>query len=258
MKQPTLWIAPPRIANDLLSRDVECLKWQAYLALRGLKDVSVLWSVAPSGGIDGRLPNLQVPMSGPGVDGDGELLAAHLIPTWVDGQVPGEERGSGNDPLEGYRDEAARDESRAWVSLLEGTVHAALLLHMPQDSFWRLLLSADLPSLQPSFQVLLNPAPAPLTGFSSLIPPYGVKVSTANIEAQYRNGISALSDRLSSDKWFLGSEGPTALDALVFAYLHTLIHGVDVLRVEVTRRVNLVAWELRLRSLVQAAFQPAV
>lgn len=54
------------------------------------------------------------------------------------------------------------------------------------------------------------------------------------------------------------NRGPTALDALVFAYLHTLIHGVDVLRVEVTRRVNLVAWELRLRSLVQAAFQPAV
>lgn len=114
-----------------------CLKWQAYLALRGLKDVSVLWSVAPSGGIDGRLPNLQVPMSGPGVDGDGELLAAHLIPTWVDGQVPGEERGSGNDPLEGYRDEAARDESRAWVSLLEGTVHAALVRYVSRTSTYR-------------------------------------------------------------------------------------------------------------------------
>jgi len=31
------------------------------------------------------------------------------------------------DPLEGYKDEAARDENRAWVSLLEGVVHAALV-----------------------------------------------------------------------------------------------------------------------------------
>jgi hypothetical protein len=31
------------------------------------------------------------------------------------------------DHLEGYKDEGARDESRAWVDLLEGTVQAALV-----------------------------------------------------------------------------------------------------------------------------------
>ncbi|EEB86599.1 hypothetical protein MPER_16389, partial [Moniliophthora perniciosa FA553] len=37
-------------------------------------------------------------------------------------------------PLEGYKDETAKDESRAWVSLLEGNVHAALYLLCSIDS----------------------------------------------------------------------------------------------------------------------------
>ena len=57
---------------------------------------------------------------------------------------------------------------------------------------------------------------------------------------------------------FERNSGPTALDALLFAYLHVLLHpttkDADALRFEVTRRVNLVAWERRVRSDVQAAF----
>ena len=130
---PTLWIHVPWSPDaDVLSSDVECLKWQAYLALRGLSDVVVRWDIAVDGALDARLPNLHVPLNTlPGAsdeikaqdDGEGELLPAHLIPEWVDGQV-----GALNE-LEGYADEAARDESRAWVSLLEGNVHAALVRH---------------------------------------------------------------------------------------------------------------------------------
>lgn len=121
---PTLWIHPPRNESpeleDLLSSDVECLKWQAFLALRGLSQVYVRWDVAEDGALDSRLPNLHVPSE----DGEpgGELLAAHLIPEWADGKV-----GGGLGELEGYVNEAARDESRAWVSLMEGNVHAALV-----------------------------------------------------------------------------------------------------------------------------------
>lgn len=47
----------------------------------------------------------------------------------------------------------------------------------------------------------------------------------------------------------------TPLDALIFAYLHTVLHTANhIVRIEVTRRVNLVAWELRVRGLVSAAF----
>lgn len=54
----------------------------------------------------------------------------------------------------------------------------------------------------------------------------------------------------------LSSSGPTALDALVFAYLHCIIHSKDsAIRVEVARRVNLVAWERRVQGQVRAAFQ---
>lgn len=132
---PTLWIASPDPSSDgILSSDVECLKWQAFLALRDLKDVRLRWNISPEGCIDGALPNLHVPITDSLVkserltrsDGaeDGELLAAHSIPTWVDAKLGVD---SGEDLLEGYVDDEARIESRAWVSLLEGVVHAALV-----------------------------------------------------------------------------------------------------------------------------------
>lgn len=49
---------------------------------------------------------------------------------------------------------------------------------------------------------------------------------------------------------------PTALDALIFAYLHCILHSKEnLLRFEVTRRVNLVAWERRVQSDVRSAFE---
>ena len=41
-----------------------------------------------------------------------------MIPGWVDAQVS-------IDGLDGFNDEGAKLESEAWISLLEGTVHAA-------------------------------------------------------------------------------------------------------------------------------------
>ena len=84
---PTLWIHVPWSPDaDVLSSDVECLKWQAYLALRGLADVAVRWDVAVDGALDARLPNLHVPLKTlPGAseevkaqdDGEGELADKH-------------------------------------------------------------------------------------------------------------------------------------------------------------------------------------
>ena len=52
--------------------------------------------------------------------------------------------------------------------------------------------------------VLPHP-PAPLFGISSLLPPYGTHVDTEAVEHQYRDAIAALSERLGTEKWFLGS-----------------------------------------------------
>lgn len=101
----------------MLSADVECLKWQAYIALRGVRDVRVRWDVPPEGAVDARLPSVLVVR-----EGAAELREARAIPAWVD-----EVRGRGVGEMEGYRDERARDESRAWVAVLEGVVHAALV-----------------------------------------------------------------------------------------------------------------------------------
>lgn len=127
---PVLWIVPPQPSiSKVLSTDVECLKWQAYLALRQITDVKVRWDIDSSGGVDGRLPSLWLP---PREDEDaqqttsyrGRVLSARMIPGWAD-EVQGVHAWSSD--LEGYIDEQARDESRAWVSLLEGAIHAALV-----------------------------------------------------------------------------------------------------------------------------------
>ncbi|KAJ7905811.1 hypothetical protein B0H14DRAFT_3420966 [Mycena olivaceomarginata] len=238
---PTLWIQPPRSDPSRLSTDVECLKWQAYLALRGLSKIAVRCDISPEGAMGGRLPNLHL--------ASGQLLPAQLIPTWADETLNEHER-----PLEGYKDQAALDESRAWVSLLEGDVHAALLIAQPAPSYFTSLMTFPQAPFRP-LETIVLPPPPPLSGLTSLLRPYGVRVDPKHIESKYRDAISAIADRLGTDKWFLGSSDATPLDALIFAYLHTVLHTANhIVRIEVTRRVNLVAWELRVRGLVSAAF----
>ncbi|KAI0041621.1 hypothetical protein FA95DRAFT_1565217 [Auriscalpium vulgare] len=244
---PTLWILPPPASTDTLSADVECLKWQAHLALRGIQSIRLRWDVSVDGALGGRLPNLQVP-STKARDAVGELLAAHNIPAWIDEQV------GALDELEGYRDVEARDESHAWIALLEGDVHAALAVAQPSPSFfYQAILQLPPSTAQRPVETLLTPPPAPLSGLTSLLPTYGARVPVQAIYAKYRDAIAVLSERLGSDEWFLGSRGPTALDALAFAYLRTLLHASDDLRIEVARRVNLVHWERRVHERVRAA-----
>ncbi|KAJ7444838.1 hypothetical protein FB451DRAFT_1343660 [Mycena latifolia] len=239
---PTIWIHPPSSASSPLSTDVECLKWQAYLALRGLSKIAVRCDISPQGAMGARLPNLHL--------ANGQLLPAQLIPTWADEMLDEQER-----PLEGYKDQAALDESRAWVSLLEGDVHAALIIAQPSPSYFMSLITFPQPPSRP-LETILSPPPPPLSGLSSIFPSYGTRVSPKHIESKYRDAVSAIADRLGTDKWFLGSSDPTPLDALVFAYLHSILHNANhVTRMEVGRRVNLVAWELRVRGLVSAAFR---
>lgn len=248
----------------LLSADVECLKWQAYIALRGLSSIRVRFDVTSDGALENRLPNLHIPLS-EGVlpkdeshhknlreEQDGELLAAQMIPTWVDAKLG---VSSVQDENEGYIDKSARDESRAWVSLLEDVVHAALILAQPKPSYLHTLLFPSSKSeTHHPLATLLTPPPPPLTGYLSLLPPWGTRISRQAVMTRYREAIAALSDRLGSDNWFLGSTNPTPLDALAFAYLHCILHSTSSIRIEVTRRINLVAWEWRVRGIVRAAF----
>lgn len=114
---PTLWILPPSETKSNLSADVECLKWQAYLALRlPNTKIHLRWDIAVEGAMDRRLPNLQLSRN--------NIMAAASIPAWVDSVQEGHENVSG---VEGYRSQALADESRPWIALLEGPVHAALV-----------------------------------------------------------------------------------------------------------------------------------
>ncbi|KIY43545.1 hypothetical protein FISHEDRAFT_53005 [Fistulina hepatica ATCC 64428] len=261
---PTLWIRPPPPTSwtrspsppDLLSADVECLKWQAYLSLQNSRSdvkVAVSWDIPPEGALDGRLPNLHLP--------SGKLLPAPLIPSFVEEQA----NQSSPDDLEGYINVDARNESRAWVSLLEGVVHATLIAFKAHSTFD--VFSSDR-SQRPGRQLAaILPAPTPMPYFAYPLAihfalPWSdspTKEYKDNLFTQYVSAITALSDRLGTDRWFLGSEDPTPLDALVFAYLHCILCSstdleTEDVRVEVTKRVNLVAWEWRVRGLVRAGF----
>ncbi|KAJ3930057.1 MAG: hypothetical protein NXY57DRAFT_898860 [Lentinula lateritia] len=274
LEYPTIWVHPSKhhtSADAVLSSDVECLKWQAYLALRGLSNIRVRFDVDAQGAIDGRLPNLHVPFdasttyswtaesnkkkaisTGP-IDDSTELLSAPHIVEWVDVKLA---HSALDDPWEGYRDEATKDESRAWVSLLEGNVHAALILSQPSQSFLESILAPPAPPpASPSLDSIIVPPPPPSTGFFSFIPSYSLTLFT--VFEKYADAIKALSEKLGTDKWFLGSEHPTPLDALIFAYLYCILQSSELVRTEVTRRVNLVAWEWRVRGTVKAAFKRA-
>ncbi|KAF8470471.1 hypothetical protein DFH94DRAFT_211850 [Russula ochroleuca] len=251
---PLLWVHPPFPSvpgkESVLSADVECLKWQAHIALRGFRNVSVRWDVSQDGALNGRLPNLKSP-SERTKDPDGELIAAQDIPTWIDEKV------GALDDLEGYKDVHSRDESHAWIALLEGDVHAALAMAQPLPSFfYHTVLQLPPTTAQRPVESILTPPPAPLSGFASPLPPYGARLSPNAISARYRDAIAALSECVGQHEWFLGSPGPTALDAAAFAYLHVLLHAEDDLRIEVARRVNLVHWEQRIHERVCAAFVP--
>lgn len=162
LPSPLLWIHPPPPfvpgKESVLSADVECLKWQAHIALRGLHNVAVRWDVSQDGALDGRLPNLQIP-SERTKDLDGELLAAQDIPTWIDGKV------GALDDLEGYKDVESRDESHAWISLLEGDVHAALVSLLNLTNAVPLIIGLGLLGVGPAPTLLLLSYGPPDTPF---------------------------------------------------------------------------------------------
>lgn len=256
---PTLFIHPPSDpTKSLLSTDVECVKWQAYLALRGVsKSINIRWDLSPEGAIDQRLPNLYLPvkqMQNVKAEMKGELLESSRIPSWVDGELGQNRAPRGEDEddhiLEGYVDEDARDESRAWVMLLETDIDAALrATSTNRDSFLKRLITFPSPMV-PERPLLTKP----YTGLSSMITPFGSAVIITPILERYAEALKALSLRLGGSRWFLGSRGPTALDSVAFAYLHSALESLyPEIREEARKWVNLVAWEQRVRESISAS-----
>jgi metaxin len=123
--EPTLWILPPDDpSSSVLSSDVECLKWQAYIALRprdtsegDRKGVKVNWNMSPAAGVDGMLPTLCIQRHNPKVNRrEWKFLGPKGIAEWIDGPVELREK-----------DNVFRDEMEAWIQLLEGDIHDALV-----------------------------------------------------------------------------------------------------------------------------------
>ncbi|CAE6441663.1 hypothetical protein ACGC1H_004264 [Rhizoctonia solani] len=265
-----------------LSADPDSLRWQAYLALRNVDNVHVSWKVGPESGI----PKLVLPAGSKkprevdidslnaslGNDDTGssekadinekdsdqveveairEVIDPARIPAWVDAV-----QDRNVDRLEGFIDVAARDESRAWIALLDGVVRSALLLATPPPPFLESLLRPRPVNI--TLQSTLSPPPAPLVGLSTPLPlPQSpARVSTRSLKIEFREAMHALDGRLGEDEWFLGSSEPTGLDALLFAYLHCLLDTNDEIRREVTQRPNLANWHNHVKRLVEDRIPP--
>ncbi|CAE6420886.1 unnamed protein product [Rhizoctonia solani] len=271
---------PPGVSH--LSADPESLRWQAYLALRKVDNVHISWAV----GLESGVPKLVLPVGAKrplGVDINSlndsleestsktnekmdinekaqdtveiesirEVIDPGRIPAWVDGT-----QGRSVDGFEGYVDADTRDESRAWIALLEGVVRSALLLATPPPPFLESLLRPKPTGI--TLQSTLSPPPAPLVGLSTPLPlpQTPSRVSSKSLKIEFREAMHALDGRLGSDEWFLGSIEPTGLDALLFAYLHCLLDTNDEMRREVTQRPNLAGWHHRVKRLVEDRLLP--
>ncbi|KAF9073698.1 hypothetical protein BDP27DRAFT_1359963 [Rhodocollybia butyracea] len=110
-----------------------------------------------------------------------------------------------DDPWEGCKDEVTKGKSRTWVAFLEGHVYAVLVLSQPPRFFLQSLLPP--PS---EAQSLLVPPSYSITFFS----PFGTLSNSPNtrispamkkaISNNYADAIIASSEKLGSQKWFLG------------------------------------------------------
>jgi metaxin len=129
-----------------------------------------------------------------------------------------------------------------------------LLAHPEPTTLASLLAPPDAPPSSELDHALPTPA-VPLFGFSSVLYSTRTRADPAQVAAEYADAVAALSERLGADAWLLGSPAPTFLDALAFAHVHAALASTDAVRAEVTRRVNLVAWERKVASAVRAAFR---
>ncbi|KAH7104025.1 hypothetical protein BKA62DRAFT_35082 [Auriculariales sp. MPI-PUGE-AT-0066] len=189
---PTLWIAPPS-TDPPLSAEVDSLAAQALVTFHGTR-VALRTDILPTGGIDGKLPTVQLE--------DGQLLGAHSVENWL---------GEAQDA----------DEAKAWLALLESAIRPALLLHAPPPSLFD-WTGYKFAASGAAWRLVLSPPPAPLTGIASPLPTFGARIDEASIKRKLTTSLHALAERLGRDTWFLGNSSPTNLDAHVFAFLHAL------------------------------------
>jgi len=264
---PTLWVLPPDEPNNsVLSSDVECLKWQAYIALwprdtseGDRKDVKVAWDISPAAGVDGMLPTLCIQRHNPKSGRrEWKFLGSKGIAEWIDGPVELQEK-----------DTFYNDEMEAWVQLLEGDVHDALVVLNESHNIFDDLRSYLLPGRYGKHgPVKSRTALVSSIKFGAVIQlPFITDKTSSEFEVErirerFSEAIKALSVRLGGDEWFLGSRNPTALDALAFAYICKSLHESNQpteasrwIRREVWKYVNLIRWETRVRKMVEAFYR---
>ncbi|KAG2173378.1 hypothetical protein INT44_008730 [Umbelopsis vinacea] len=202
--KPTLQVFGPGWEGKQASFDVDCLSMQVYLKFCGV-DFDVVHSNEPYASPKVKLPYLVVPPD--------HCLYGEQIHHWLQKNEKSKKLGK----------EAEDIESKAYVTMIEKKLGAALLF-----TLWLEPLNASELTSAKYFGHVSNPIDKLLAYrkkeevVQSLLIDRDVLIRE-EIYQSAAETLSALSVKLGANDYFFGSDYPTYLDAVAFAYFHVIL-----------------------------------
>ncbi|KAK9718738.1 Metaxin-2 [Basidiobolus ranarum] len=205
LSKPTLVTYGPGWKNQPTSFDPECLKWQTYLNILAY-DYDIVYSNEPSQSPDEQLPYL--------VTVEKKCLTGEKILKYAKGQDPEKYAPEGDELISG--------DDKAFVSLVETNIKVATLFYFwceasnySEQTFEKYTKSY----IWPLDKLIGYKMRSTVIDFLLTKKPILLKEEIYNEASQ---ALQALSNRLGDAEYFSG-EKAGYLDAVVFAYLHTIL-----------------------------------
>ncbi|KAI8340744.1 hypothetical protein BC941DRAFT_418078 [Chlamydoabsidia padenii] len=228
---------PERIQNDTLyiygpgprdtptsSFDVECLQVQTYFKFCNIK-VDICNSNEPDASPSNQLPYLATVV--------GKVLTGTDITQWV----------KDNNKATSLGDK--QDEATAFISMIKSKLHSALLF-----SIWLEPLNYN----QHTFKLYYNHIPTPINSImgnrkkdqvvEQLLADRDI-LSREEIYTEAAQVLEALSVKLGDHTYFFDKSEPTWMDAVVFSYIHVIVHIPAIKKPDVTTEEKKQAATLR-------------
>lgn len=212
---PTLYAYGPGWLDGWASFDIECLKWQAFLRFATV-DFDVKYCNEPTASPSGQLPFLLIPSTDSSAKVGPKCLAGPDISKYA------QEHGDDASLLEN----SDIADSKAFIALAETQLHSAVIFHLwaDQENFQRIVEKYGAIHIHNEYlrRVVMEERRR------AVLEKTFVRNGTLNREQVYagaKEALAALKSQLESSDtdYFFSSSKPTVLDAIVFAYVQTII-----------------------------------
>ncbi|GAB5588091.1 Metaxin-2 [Umbelopsis nana] len=224
--KPALHIFGPGWEANHTSFDVDCLAMQIYLKFCGV-DFDVVLSNEPYSSPKGKLPYLVVPPD--------HCLYGEQIHHWLEK----------TEKQKKLSNEAESSEAKAFIAMVEKMLGAALMF-----SLWLEPLNANELTCPKYFAQVSSPIDKLLAYrkkeevVQSLLIDRDVLIREEIYQAA-AEALSALSVKLGSKEHYFGSEHPTYVDAIAFAYFHIILAIPQITDSNISKEEKRHATELR-------------